>query len=408
MADKPEAPAVEPNEFEDRRSDILAAVEASAKPEVAPKPVKESAPAAAPDAVSLLSADALAGAEPVKLDGSAATEPAAQEVATATDQPEKLEPPSNWSKADKERFAEWPETAQKQFVERFKAQEADYTRKTMAIAEFQKEYGAVDEMFAPYKMQLRQAGYTPATAIRNWMAAEQALNNPSTRDQAILTIAKSYQVDLAKLAGVSAQQPQALTQPQMPTAEQLAGMTEQQQLDALLRPYLAQATAQAVTPYEKQLEELRAQVAQAQQFQRASIDGQRQQVVQGVVQEVNTFANAKDAAGALIHPYFQDVENDMALMMAGYHQARVPCPPLEEIYQRAVRANPSTFERVTAQQSIAADKKRVEEARAKTTQARRAGSSVTGAPSGGQPPNGNAGPLTIRDSIMAAMEANAP
>lgn len=412
MADKPETPAVETSDFEDRRSDILAAVEASAKPEPVAKPAKESAPVAASEAVSPpetpSASDVQPGAEPAKPDGAPPADPAPPEVAAASGQPEKLEPPSNWSKADKERFAEQPEAAQKFIVDRHKAMEADYTRKSMAIAEFQKEYGAVDEMFAPYKMQLRQAGYTPATAVRNWMAAEQALNNPATRDQAILTLAKSYQVDLAKLAGVSVQQPPANAQPQMPTPEQLANMTEAQQLDALLKPHLSQYIAQAVTPYEKQLEELRAQVAQAQQFQQSSINGQRQQVVQGVMQEVNSFANAKDTAGALVHPYFQDVETDMALMMRGYQQSGVQCPPLEEIYQRAVRANPSTYERLTAQQTTAAATKRAEEARAKSAQARRAGSSVTGAPSGGQPkPNGSAGDLTIRDSIMAAMEASA-
>lgn len=404
MADKPEVAVEEPNEFEDRRSDILAAVEAAEKstPAPTPKAAKESAPAV-PETATTSDSTVQAGAEPANPTGSAPVAPAAQEVAAAPDQPEKLEPPSNWSKADKERFAEWPEPAQKQFIERFKAQEADYTRKTMEVAEFRKEYGAVDEMFTPYKMQLRQAGLTPATAVRAWMAAEQALNNPNTRDRAFLELARGYQIDLGKLAGNSAG---AEAVPgRMPTPAELANMSEQQQLDALLKPYLAQA----VSPYQQQIEELRQQVAQSRQFQDASVNGQRQQFVQGIVQEVSSFAAAKDATGNLLHPYFQDVENDMALMLSGYHQARMQAPPLEEIYQRAVRANPSTYERLTAQQKTAADTQRTAEARAKATQARRAGSSVTGAPSGGQPkPNGDAGPLTIRDSIMAAMEASAP
>lgn len=416
MLDKPQVPTIEDTDpTEDRRGDILAALEASKPIEPAPKPEpkgakagKESAPAkpSEPENLEVIEDSATpAGAEPAKVTEAAATAEESVEVA----QTDKIEPPSNWSQADKERFKEQPEGAQKFILDRAKSMEADYTRKTMEIAEFKKEYGAVDEMFAPYKAQLRQSGYTPARAIQGWMAAEQALMNPATREQALVNIAKGYQIDLAKLAGVApqAQQPQA--RKSMPTPEELATMSEQEQLNALLSPYLSDATTQAVAPYEKKIQELTSRLERFEQFQNSSLDGQRQQTIQSVMNEVNTFANAKDAAGTLLHPYFKDVENDMALMLAGYHQSQLQAPPLEEIYQRAVRANPSTYERLTAQQTTAAEKKRTEEARAKATQARRAGSSVQGAPGTGQPkPNGDAGNLSVREAILAAMEASAP
>lgn len=386
------------SEGDDLRGAITAAIETTAANDVAPEPAlkvvpKSSAPADTsvqppPADEATPQAPAQAGAETTETE-----QPAAETVPADG----KVEPPSNWSKADKERFAEWPEPAQKQFLERFKAQEADYTRKTMEVAELKREYAPVDEMFAPYKQQLRQQGRTPSSIIRDWANAEAALSNPNTRENAILGIARGYGVDLAKLAGAQQSQPhaQAFADP--------ANMSEKEQLDALLNPYIKQA----LTPYEQQVRLLQEQLVQAQQFQNNSVQQQRQQVLHSVVNEVEAFANAKDSQGTPLHPYFRDVENDMAAMMAGYANMGRPVPNMEDLYQQAVRANPSTYERLTAQQKNAADMARTQEARAKSVQARRAGSSVNGGPTTGQPFAHASGEpdMSRRDSLMAAYQA---
>lgn len=383
------------SEGDDLRGAIAAAIESTAKDDI-PEPVPKPAPKSSASAETSVPAPLTDEATPQT--------PAPAEAETAEVAPEatpapvdgKVEAPSNWAKADKERFAEWPEPAQKQFLERFKAQEADYTRKTMEVAELKREYAPVEEMFAPYKQQLRQQGRTPSSIIRDWANAEAALSNPATRDNAILGLIRGYNVDISKLAGLQQTQPVAPIDP--------ANMTEQQQLDALLNPYLKQA----LSPYEQQVKQLQAQLAQAQQFQNNTVRGQQQQVLQSVQNEVETFANAKDSQGTLLHPYFRDVENDMAAIMAGLHSMGRSVPAMEELYQQAVRANPSTYERLTAQQRVAADVARTQEARAKSVQARRAGSSVNGGPVSGQSfAHANSEPdLSRRDSLMAAYQAS--
>lgn len=402
---------IEKPEDDSIRNSIIAAVESSKPvetvqaeqviPAAETKPVKEtkaakevkpSAPVQSDPATPEVKESAPeAGAEP-------AAETAA-EVDPAAPKTDEGPIPANWgrwSKADKERFLEQPEGARKIIIDRIQAMEADYTKKTMRVAELENDFAPVAEMFAPFKLQLKQSGRTPYSIIQNWAAAEQALANPNTRETAFKNIAQAYQVDLPKLFGG---QPQASVQP----AIDPSNMTEQQQLDALLQPYMQQA----VGPLQKELETVRAQLAQAQQFQHGSVQVQRQQAVQSVQNEAQSFASATDAQGNLAHPYFADVENDMAAIMAGHFQYGRSLT-LDEAYQQAVRANPSTYERLTAQQVKAADEKRSQEARAKAAQANRAGSSVSGSPGMGQPfahTNGNGQDLSLRDSLMASYQA---
>jgi hypothetical protein len=60
--------------------------------------------------------------------------------------------------------------------------------------------------------------------------------------------------------------------------------------------------------------------------------------------------------------------------------------PLDQLYETAVYANPATREKVLTAQRQQEEAKRVEEAKAKAASARKAGSSVTGAPGSGQAP----------------------
>jgi hypothetical protein len=80
---------------------------------------------------------------------------------------------------------------------------------------------------------------------------------------------------------------------------------------------------------------------------------------------------------------------------------------LRELYDKAVRANPSTYEaqRIADQQS--AERRRQDEARAKAAAAKRAGSSVTGAPSAGQPPPGRSSARSLREEIVAQLDESA-
>lgn len=365
-----------------RKTDLLAAfdaVEAKNTPDVAePKPVA---------AVTLEPKPAedvevpLEGTEP-KPEGEGEVKPEPVEAKT------ELEAPSNWSKARKEQFAEQPESAKQFILDRHKEMEADYTRKTTEIADFKREYGTIDNLFTPYRDQMRQAGYTPATVVQAWFSAEQALMNPATRVQAIRTLATSYKVDLAELVGGQAQ---PTIDPNDPEA------VARKQLEEILSPY--------VTPLRKQVEELSGKLTQQEQFRTQVTQSQRHDAQTRVLNEIQSFANAADAKGVLAHPYFNDVENDMAFMAAGYQQMNQPVPSLEDLYQRAVRANPATYERLQASQRVIAENNAKEAARTKAANAKRAGSSITGAPSSGQPlRNGADKNVSVREALLAAAE----
>jgi hypothetical protein len=393
-------PEAEP-ETDDLRGTIAAAMEAANAPEETveqtPAP-KSSAPEPASTVTPPADADVPAsatepGADTSKPDNAEGAEPAP----AVTD---KVEAPSNWSKADKERFAEWPESAQKQVLERHRAMEADYTRKTMENAELKREYSPVEQMFAPFKDMLRQSGRTPSSVIRDWANAEAALGNPGTREDAIVRIIKGYNADPQKIYSLLGGGQQ---QPQQPV--DLANMTEQQQIAELLNPMFKQN----LSPIEHKMQQLEQQLQQAQQFQYGAVNAQRQQIFQTVTNELEAFANATDPkTGQLLYPYFNDVQSDMTAIMKGYYDQGRNLT-LIEAYNAAVRANPSTLERITAQQTKAAEVARTQEARAKSAQAKRAGSSVVGTPGSGQfvHANGDGRDLgSLRETIQAALEAS--
>jgi hypothetical protein len=116
--------------------------------------------------------------------------------------------------------------------------------------------------------------------------------------------------------------------------------------------------------------------------------------------ELEEFKSETDEHGNLLHPYAAEVESEM-LDLAYVARARgQEVPPLGELYQRAVRSNPSTYRalRIAEQQSVASQKQ--EEVRKKTAAAKRAASSVTGAPGPGGPPDQSLG-RTLREEIRA-------
>src|SRR6185437_8286859 len=136
---------------------------------------------------------------------------------------ETKEAPTHWSQADKDKFKTQPPEVQSFILDRFKAMEGDYTKKTQAIAELKKEYGPVDEMFAPHKEVLRQKGFTPKTLIEAWANVEQKLaGGPDSAVDVIRGLVSGYNIPPEKIAaalGIARQAVQNNVQ-QQPTAVQ--------------------------------------------------------------------------------------------------------------------------------------------------------------------------------------------
>ncbi len=79
-------------------------------------------------------------------------------------------------------------------------------------------------------------------------------------------------------------------------------------------------------------------------------------------------------------------------------------PPLQELYEKAVRANPSTYQALRIAEAQSAQQRQKDEARAKAAAAKKAGSSVTGAPGPGQPPPGKPSARSLREEILAQFD----
>jgi hypothetical protein len=327
-------------------------------------------------------------------------EPVVAEQPEKTETPEvkveTKEAPTHWSQADKDKFKTQPPEVQSFILDRFKAMEGDYTKKTQAIAELKKEYGPVDEMFAPHKEVLRQKGFTPKTLIEAWANVEQKLaGGPDSAVDVIRGLVSGYNIPPEKIAaalGIARQAVQNNVQ-QQPTAVQNGQVVPlppevQKTIDDLRNK---------VGTFEQKFGTIEQREAQAAAAAKLA-DEQR---AEGIVTE---FKEAKDAKGNRLHEHFEEVEGLMTELAQAKIASKQPVPPLKDLYEMAVYAHPDVRQKVLTAQRQQEEKKRADEARAKAVAAKKAGSSVTGAPGTGQAPTGKDTGQSIRDSLEAAFE----
>ncbi len=330
-------------------------------------------------------------------------DPAAKAAAAAATS---QDAPAHWSQADKDKFKAQPPEVQSFILDRFKSMEADYTRKTQAVAHLQKEYGPVNDMFAPHMDAMRSKGFTPRSLIEAWANVEMKLaGGTDSAVDVIKGLVGGYNIPVAKIAaalGISAAQ--ATQQTQQPGQSQPPPTAVQDGQVVALPPAV-----------EAELRALREQVGNfGQKFQtieqREAAARQAQEIAQAnaVQSQVDQFKSAQDDKGNLLHPHFADVEDLMTSMAQGYVASKQPVPELKDLYEMAVYANPTVRQKVLTAQKQQEETARTEAAKAKAAAARRAGSSVTGAPGAGQAPQGKQNTeASIRDSLEAAFEDTA-
>ena len=315
------------------------------------------------------------------------TEKPTEEVATG------LTPPDNWPGADKELFNKQPPEAKEFLLRRYKEMEGDYTRKTMEVANLRREYEPVANMFAPHREMMAAAGHTPETLVRAWYDVERGLQE-GRAIPIIKSLVDGYKVDRAQLAA----------------ALGLSGTGA----PGTVAPPAPDGTAAAPLPPEVQNK-----LAQFDQFMQTQTQQQaaaqqraQQEATTRVVSLIDNFKTAKDDKGNLLHPHFDAVEEHMARLTLAAKTRGEVIPPLDELYDQAVWANPSTRELAMSAKTAATEAQRqadaakaAQEARAKAEKARRANSPVTGSPGLGQTPTGaprkEGG--TLADDIRAAM-----
>jgi hypothetical protein len=307
----------------------------------------------------------------------------------------------NWRAEQKQFLAQQSPEVQDFLISRDQEMGGAYLRKTQRLATLESEYGPIHQMLEPELPAIKAAGYTPRLLIEGWANAERALlSGPQQAATTLRTIAEGYQIPREIVAAAFGFDPR--------TPEQIAwGGAGQPQHQQEIIPPNGNGAQYYHDPRVDQL------LAERQDYQERAVIARNQQFRQAAnnaMAEINQFREAVDARGNLVHPYFAEVENYMTALAKFHGESTGKIPPLQELYDSAVNANPATRARLVADtQRVQSDRQRqAVAARGKADQARRASSSIVGMGSPrptnrmpGQPlPRG----ASVRDSIHAAID----
>lgn len=338
-------------------------------------------------------AEPAAGREGAK---AAATAAAADPAAAIATGPAALE---KWTPAQKEMFKRQAPDVQEFILGRHKALEADYTRKTMALANFRKDYEPVEQIFAPHRDVMRQKGLTPRSLIEAWTNVETRLARGEGID-VIKGLIQGYGIDTNQLSAALGFHARQATQDPARQDEQGDGQQLPYTIDKNGEPV---ALPPMVIEKLRKLDEFEQRLNRVDQFNSHIINEGRSAQERRMMNHIESFKSATDESGNLKHPHFDEIEDDMTTIANGLLARGQTVPALDELYERAVYANPSTRQSIRAAEVQAAETKRSEEAKAKAAAARKAGSSVTGYPSAGQAPGAtHKAERSLRDELLAA------
>ena len=268
---------------------------------------------------------------------------------------EAISAPKHWPKEEQEIFNAWDANVQHQVMDRYKAMEGDYTKKTQALAKYKKRNESLDEIYGPFRDDFQRAGMDEVAATRQLLAAHKYLREDP--QQALKWLAQSYGVDLKAVNDDTAIEDE-YADPQMKAMQQ--------------------------------------QIAQLQ----GTITNQQQQAQNMQKQEVqamiDNFQTAKDADGNLKHPHFDVVQNQMSgLISSGVAK------DIESAYDMAVYANPETRAKVLEEKVKNETKQEVKaEAVQKAKKQQRVNVKGSGTPSNSAVPSG----MTLNETIKFSMK----
>lgn len=268
---------------------------------------------------------------------------------------EAITAPKHWPKEEQEIFNAWDANVQHQVMDRYKAMEGDYTKKTQALAKYKKRNESLDEIYGPFRDDFQRAGMDEVAATRQLLAAHKYLREDP--QQALKWLAQSYGVDLKAVNDDTAIEDE-YADPQMKAMQQ--------------------------------------QIAQLQ----GTITNQQQQAQNMQKQEVqamiDNFQTAKDADGNLKHPHFDVVQNQMSgLISSGVAK------DIESAYEMAVYANPETRAKVLDEKVKKETKQEVKaEAVQKAKKQQRVNVKGSGTPSNSAVPSG----MTLNETIKFSMK----
>lgn len=278
-----------------------------------------------------------------------------EEQGTEPPKTEIIPPPASWSSEEKERFKTLPPDTQKYIAERERQRDTFLTQKANKIAQDERRYAEIQEAIAPHEEAWAREGISTGQGIKQLIAAQAYLEkNPVAGLQ---WLAQSLGVDVRTLAQAPVQ-----VDPQI------------------------QGLHGKVTELETRLAE---KDRLAQQAQIASVQ-----------RELEAFSLETTETGQPKRPHLQLLAEDMVPIVARM-RAENPGVSAREIlshaYDKAVWANPETRKALLEEM----ERKRLEDGKSKVQSAKRAGSSVVGAPNGSTM---RAAPKNLREAIEASYD----
>jgi len=264
-----------------------------------------------------------------------------------------IDPPQSWSADEKAIWSTLSDAAKAAVIRR----EREIDRALSERAPETQDVREFRQVAEAYRDQIAEIGAAPSMVLKNAITWDRALRTDPVR--ALSAMARQYGIDLAQISQAA---PEQLNAPIDQTNPQIAHL-------------------------HRRIAELEAATAQERQMSTAAT--------------IEAFETAKDASGALRHPYFAEVRVDMGRLITAD-----PTLSLEQAYDKAIWANPETRGKLRAAEA-AAEKAKADAARkaaeAKASAARRAAASVR---DGGVPRNGTAGKSdgSVRSDILIAIE----
>jgi hypothetical protein len=313
--------------------------------------------------------------------------------------------PEHWSAGDRAVFNSWGEPVRDQFLAMYRRMEGGFTQKLQRGAQLEREWGDLDQIFTPEQRRLFESqGRKPADLIRTWHQVELGLASKAHQAEYAARILHGYGVDLDRVLDYVGQLRGFAPGGFAPGG--FAGQGGRLPVGNDQGPALSATPApvgNGQDPASGMHPALHARLSALEQDKEARARSDNDRLLGEANRQIEEFANAKDGEGNLQHPFYAELEGRM-MQLAYAERLAGRIPVISELYEAALWANPDTRDRELAQRRAAEEKDLAVARQAKAEAARRAGSSITGAPRSGQLPNSGAsdGDISIRDQILAA------
>lgn len=235
-------------------------------------------------------------------------EPEPEPDLSDTEPDEYKKPPSTWRAEAKSKWKEVPNWLKEEVHKR----EKDSLSGVTSLKEKAGFADRLNQTIQPYQPLLNSMGVTPERAVKDALNLAHSLKTGSPQEKIAIvrSIAQQYQVDLSKIG----QAPNAM---------------EQQ-----------------FAPYQQKIKELETQIRQF-------TESTQQEKLSEAQRQVQEFENETNENGELEHPYFENVRQDMQILIEAGRATT-----LKDAYEKACWADPSIRPLIMNQQSSEANEKR--------------------------------------------------